>query len=57
MKYVNMSLPWMPDHHAMVPHLVENQLKTEKVYLIDFLQIFTVSLLLLCSALQIKTEK
>lgn len=52
-----MSLPWMPDHHAMVPHLVENQLKTEKVYLIDFLQIFTVSLLLLCSALQIKTEK
>ncbi|XP_034567683.1 membrane primary amine oxidase-like [Notolabrus celidotus] len=30
MKYVNRSLPWMPDHYAMVPELVENQLKTEQ---------------------------
>ncbi|XP_060921685.1 primary amine oxidase, liver isozyme-like [Labrus mixtus] len=30
MEYVNMSLPWMPDHYAMVPQLVEKQLKTEK---------------------------
>ncbi|XP_041634034.1 primary amine oxidase, liver isozyme-like [Cheilinus undulatus] len=30
MKFVNTSLPWMPDRHAMVPQLVENQLKTEK---------------------------
>ncbi|KAJ4932145.1 hypothetical protein JOQ06_010572 [Pogonophryne albipinna] len=31
MEYVNVSLPWMPDHYAMVPQLVEKQLKTEKV--------------------------
>lgn len=31
MEYVNMTLPWMPDHHAKVPQLVEKQLKTEKV--------------------------
>nr|XP_046271504.1 retina-specific copper amine oxidase [Scatophagus argus] len=30
MEYVNVSLPWMPDHFAMVPQLVEKQLKTEK---------------------------
>lgn len=30
MKYVNVSLPWMPDHYAMIPQLVENQLRTEK---------------------------
>ncbi|XP_074553674.1 primary amine oxidase, liver isozyme-like [Halichoeres trimaculatus] len=30
MKYVNKSLPWMPERHAMVPELVENQLKTEQ---------------------------
>nr|XP_029135245.1 primary amine oxidase, liver isozyme-like [Labrus bergylta] len=30
MEYVNMSLPWMPDHYAMVPQLVEKQVKTEK---------------------------
>ncbi|KAI9534083.1 hypothetical protein NQZ68_016801 [Dissostichus eleginoides] len=30
MEYVNVSLPWMPDHYAMVPQLVEKQLKTEK---------------------------
>ncbi|XP_039976435.1 retina-specific copper amine oxidase [Xiphias gladius] len=30
MEYVNVSLPWMPDHYAMVPQLVENQLKTEQ---------------------------
>ncbi|KAM7372545.1 hypothetical protein PAMP_009703 [Pampus punctatissimus] len=30
MKYVNVSLPWMSDHYAMVPQLVENQLKTEQ---------------------------
>ncbi|XP_042360989.1 retina-specific copper amine oxidase [Plectropomus leopardus] len=30
MQYVNVSLPWMPDRYAMVPQLVENQLKTEK---------------------------
>lgn len=33
MEYVNVSLPWMPDHYAMVPQLVEKQLKTEKVCL------------------------
>ncbi|XP_031173368.1 retina-specific copper amine oxidase [Sander lucioperca] len=30
MEYVNVSLPWMPDHYAMVPQLVEKQLKTEQ---------------------------
>ncbi|KAJ7992554.1 hypothetical protein DPEC_G00279890 [Dallia pectoralis] len=30
MKYVNVSLPWMSGHHAMIPQLVEAQLKTEK---------------------------
>uniref|UniRef100_UPI0037E83C12 primary amine oxidase, liver isozyme-like n=1 Tax=Semicossyphus pulcher TaxID=241346 RepID=UPI0037E83C12 len=29
MKYVNTSLPWMPERYAMIPQLVENQLKTE----------------------------
>ncbi|XP_041812269.1 primary amine oxidase, liver isozyme-like [Chelmon rostratus] len=30
MEYVNVSMPWMPDHYAMVPQLVEKQLKTEQ---------------------------
>ncbi|XP_069031738.1 retina-specific copper amine oxidase [Embiotoca jacksoni] len=30
MEYVNVSLPWMPHHYAMVPQLVEKQLKTEQ---------------------------
>ncbi|XP_028268633.1 retina-specific copper amine oxidase [Parambassis ranga] len=30
MEFVNVSLPWMPDHYSMVPRLVEKQLKTEK---------------------------
>ncbi|XP_034749873.1 retina-specific copper amine oxidase [Etheostoma cragini] len=30
MDYVNVSIPWMPDHYAMVPQLVEKQLKTEQ---------------------------
>ncbi|TKS92318.1 Membrane primary amine oxidase [Collichthys lucidus] len=30
MEYVNVSLPWKTDHHAMVPQLVEKQLKTEQ---------------------------
>uniref|UniRef100_A0A8C5GJ00 Amine oxidase n=2 Tax=Gouania willdenowi TaxID=441366 RepID=A0A8C5GJ00_GOUWI len=30
MEFVNVSLPWMPEHYAMVPHLVENQLNTEQ---------------------------
>ncbi|XP_068193461.1 retina-specific copper amine oxidase [Antennarius striatus] len=30
MEYVNVSMPWMPSHHAMVPQLVEKQLKTEQ---------------------------
>lgn len=33
MEFVNVSLPWMPDRSAMVPQLVEKQLKTEKVTL------------------------
>uniref|UniRef100_A0A668AHI2 Amine oxidase n=1 Tax=Myripristis murdjan TaxID=586833 RepID=A0A668AHI2_9TELE len=31
MEFVNMSLPWMPEHYAMIPQLVEKQLQTEKV--------------------------
>ncbi|TNN28055.1 Primary amine oxidase, liver isozyme [Liparis tanakae] len=31
MKYVNMSLPWMTERWALVPQLVEQQLKTEQV--------------------------
>lgn len=31
MEFVNVSLPWMPDHYAMVPQLVEKKLKTEQV--------------------------
>ncbi|XP_041826579.1 retina-specific copper amine oxidase [Melanotaenia boesemani] len=30
MKFVNVSLPWMTDHYAMVPQLVEKQLQTEQ---------------------------
>ncbi|KAM7386186.1 hypothetical protein PAMA_009024 [Pampus argenteus] len=30
MEYVNVSMPWMSDHYAMVPQLVEKQLKTEQ---------------------------
>ncbi|XP_026180474.1 retina-specific copper amine oxidase [Mastacembelus armatus] len=30
MQFVNVSLPWMPDHYAMIPQLVEKQLKTEQ---------------------------
>ncbi|XP_029364091.1 retina-specific copper amine oxidase [Echeneis naucrates] len=30
MEYVNVSLPWMPDRYAMIPQLVEHQLKTEQ---------------------------
>jgi len=31
MKYVNVSVPWLPNHHAMIPQLVETQMNTEKV--------------------------
>ncbi|XP_044038077.1 retina-specific copper amine oxidase isoform X2 [Siniperca chuatsi] len=31
MEYVNVSLPWMSDHYATVPQLVEKQLKTEQI--------------------------
>ncbi|KAG7278753.1 hypothetical protein CRUP_008365 [Coryphaenoides rupestris] len=30
MKYVNVSMPWNPQHYAMIPHLVEKQLGTEQ---------------------------
>ncbi|KAK2832799.1 hypothetical protein Q5P01_016688 [Channa striata] len=30
MNFVNVSVPWKPDRYAMVPQLVENQVKTEK---------------------------
>ncbi|XP_019714205.1 retina-specific copper amine oxidase [Hippocampus comes] len=30
MEFVNVSVPWMPNRYAMVPQLVEKQLKTEK---------------------------
>lgn len=30
MEFRNVSLPWMPEHYAMVPHLVEKTLKTEQ---------------------------
>ncbi|KAM4535028.1 retina-specific copper amine oxidase [Fundulus diaphanus] len=30
MEFVNVSLPWMPDQHAMVPQLLEKQLQTEQ---------------------------
>lgn len=30
MEYHNTSLPWMVDHYAMIPRLVEKQLKTEQ---------------------------
>ncbi|CAL8271626.1 unnamed protein product [Lota lota] len=30
MEYVNVSMPWNPEHHAMVPQLVEKQPKTEQ---------------------------
>lgn len=32
MEYRNISLPWMPEHYAMTPHLVEKTLKTEQVW-------------------------
>lgn len=31
MEFVNVSLPWLPKRYAMVPQLVEKQLKTEQV--------------------------
>ncbi|XP_074552683.1 amine oxidase [copper-containing] 3-like [Halichoeres trimaculatus] len=30
MEFVNVSLPWMPEYHAMIPQMVEKQLLTEK---------------------------
>ncbi|KAM6967311.1 amine oxidase [copper-containing] 3-like [Tautogolabrus adspersus] len=30
MEFVNVSLPWMPERHAMIPQLVETQLQTEQ---------------------------
>ncbi|KAM3863779.1 amine oxidase [copper-containing] 3-like [Diretmus argenteus] len=30
MEFVNVSLPWMPERYAMIPQLVEKQLKTEQ---------------------------
>ncbi|KAJ0001058.1 hypothetical protein NQD34_006078 [Periophthalmus magnuspinnatus] len=30
MEYRNVSLPWMPEHHAMIPHLVETTVLTEQ---------------------------
>ncbi|XP_072298430.1 retina-specific copper amine oxidase [Eucyclogobius newberryi] len=30
MEYKNVSLPWLPEHYAMVPHLVEKTLHTEQ---------------------------
>ncbi|XP_029912977.1 primary amine oxidase, liver isozyme-like [Myripristis murdjan] len=30
MEFVNVSVPWMPERYAMVPQLVEKQLKTEQ---------------------------
>ncbi|KAJ3600665.1 hypothetical protein NHX12_031643 [Muraenolepis orangiensis] len=30
MAYVNVSMPWNPEHHAMIPQLVEQQLNTEQ---------------------------
>ncbi|XP_033827643.1 primary amine oxidase, liver isozyme-like [Periophthalmus magnuspinnatus] len=30
MEYKNVSLPWMPEQHAMIPHLVEKTLLTEQ---------------------------
>lgn len=32
MEFVNISLPWMPERHAMIPQIVEKQLKTEQVH-------------------------
>lgn len=34
MKFVNTSVPWQPNHHAMTPQLVEKQLNTEQVGLL-----------------------
>lgn len=31
MEFVNVSVPWMSDHFATVPQLVEKTLKTEQV--------------------------
>uniref|UniRef100_A0A8C6WZ79 Amine oxidase n=1 Tax=Neogobius melanostomus TaxID=47308 RepID=A0A8C6WZ79_9GOBI len=33
MEFRNVSLPWMPEHYAMVPHLVEKTLHTEQAAL------------------------
>ncbi|XP_042360253.1 membrane primary amine oxidase-like [Plectropomus leopardus] len=30
MEFVNVSLPWMPERHAMIPKVVEKQLQTEQ---------------------------
>lgn len=40
MEFVNTSMPWEPSHYAMVPHLVEKQLKTEQVCPSSSLAIF-----------------
>lgn len=31
MEFVNVSLPWMPERHAMVPTIVEKEFRTEQV--------------------------
>lgn len=36
MEFVNVSLPWMPEHHAMIPRIVEKELRTEQVWCFFF---------------------
>lgn len=31
MEFVNVSLPWLPERHAMIPGIVEKELQTEQV--------------------------
>lgn len=31
MEFVNVSLPWLPAHYAMIPKIVEKDLRTEQV--------------------------
>lgn len=31
MEFVNVSLPWKPEHYVMIPRIVEKQLQTEQV--------------------------
>lgn len=40
MEFVNVSLPWLPERHAMIPRIVEKELRTEQVRVLFYIHIY-----------------